>query len=91
MYASMEASRHRPQVFVSVPNVRAICNGLSLICALADGQRFGVPSNCLGKHSRVRRPGDYGTLVVLSWFAEAHHLPTAVSDSRHGALAAHSI
>jgi hypothetical protein len=77
MYGLMERPEPRLEDFVLVPNVRAISNGLTLICALDDDRRFGVPSDCIGEQSEVRRPGDYGTLAVLIWFAETHQLPTA--------------
>jgi hypothetical protein len=78
MYGELDNPKPRPQDFVLVPNVRALSNGLALLCALDDGRRFGVPSDCIGERSEVRRAGDQGTLAVLSWFAEAHQLPIAV-------------
>jgi hypothetical protein len=78
MYGLLDTAKARQEDFVLVPNVRAISNGLVLFCALDDGRRFGVPSHCIWEGSAVRRPGDHGTLAVLSWFAEAHQLPTVV-------------
>ena len=49
---------------VHVPNVRAISNGLALICELPDKRRIGVPQTMIDLKSQVRRPGDYGTLVI---------------------------
>jgi hypothetical protein len=72
-----DTPKSAPEDFVLVPNVRALGNGLSLMCALGDGRRFGVPSDCIGTQSEVRVPGDCGTLAVIKWFAEAHQLPTA--------------
>ena len=76
MYGLLDDLKPRPEDFVLVANVRALSNGLALMCALGDGRRFGVPSDCIGEQSEVRRPGDQGTLAVLSWFAELHELPT---------------
>jgi hypothetical protein len=67
----------RREDFVSIPDVRAISNGLSLICALNDGRRFGVPADCIWEQSEVRRPGDHGILTVLRWFADLHQLSPA--------------
>ena len=50
---------------VRVPNVRAISDGLALICELPDKRRIGVPANAIDLKSEVRRPGDFGTLVVI--------------------------
>ena len=68
----MDASREE---FVTVPNVRAVSNGLVLFCALEDGRSFGVPSHCIAPQSAVRVPGDYGPLLVRRWFAVEHQLP----------------
>jgi len=76
MYGLLDTPKPRPEDFVLVANVRALSNGLALLCAVDDGRRFGVPSYCIGEHSDVRRPGDHGTLAVLRWFAELHELPT---------------
>lgn len=76
--ALFDRTKAGPEDFVLVTNVRAISNGLSLICALGDGRRFGVPSDYIGAESEVRLPGDHGTLSVLRWFAEAQQLPIAV-------------
>jgi hypothetical protein len=52
--------------FVSVRAVRGISDGLadSLICELSDGYRVVIPKNAIGKDSQVKRPGDFGTLVI---------------------------
>jgi hypothetical protein len=54
---------------VSVPHVRAISDGLALICELPDGRRVGVPVTWIALKSQVRRPGDYGTLVIPRYLA----------------------
>jgi hypothetical protein len=59
---------------VLVPNVRAISDGLTLMCELADKRRVGVPLQMIGSRSEVRRPGDVGTLAVPRWFATDHEL-----------------
>ena len=75
MYQTASASKPGPESFVVVPRVRAISNGLALICELSDGRRFGVPFDCIGKQSEVRHPGEHGAITVLRWFAEEHRLP----------------
>jgi hypothetical protein len=52
-----------PRDVVTIANVRAISNGLALICEV-DGRRFGVPTYEIDPTSEVRRPGDVGMLVV---------------------------
>jgi hypothetical protein len=59
---------------VLIPKVRAVSNGLALICQLRDGRRFSVPSRFIGPASQVRNPGDIGTLSVPRWFANEHDL-----------------
>ena len=49
---------------VAIPAVRAISDGLALICELPDGRRIGVPKALIDPTSEVRRPGDYGTLFI---------------------------
>ena len=49
---------------VLVPNVRAVSDGLALICELPDKRRIGVPTTLIDFKSEVRRPGDHGTLVI---------------------------
>ena len=49
---------------MGIPAVRAISDGLALICELADGRRVGVPKALIEPTSEVRRPGDYGTLFI---------------------------
>ena len=51
-------------VFVHVPNVRAVSNGLTLICELPDKRRIGVPVTWIHPRSQVHRPGDFGTLII---------------------------
>ena len=77
-----DTAKTAPEDFVLVPKVRAITDGLSLICALDDGRRFGVPLDFIGAHSEVRRPGDFGALAVPREFAESHQLPTAIQVLR---------
>lgn len=55
---------------VSVPNVRAISDGLALICELEDGRRITLPTYAISGGSQVRRPGDVGTLVLQREYAE---------------------
>lgn len=49
---------------VYVPNVRAVSDGLALVCELPDKRRIGVPKAWIELESEVRDPGDYGTLVI---------------------------
>jgi len=49
---------------VYVPNVRAVSDGLALVCELPDKRRIGVPKAWIELKSEVREPGDYGTLVI---------------------------
>ena len=49
---------------VRVPNVRAISDGLALICELADKRRVGVPRTLIDLSSEVQQPGDRGTLII---------------------------
>lgn len=56
--------------FVSLPNVRAISDGLSLMCEMEGGRRIAIPLYEIGPGSEVRRPGDFGTLVVSREIAE---------------------
>jgi hypothetical protein len=55
---------------VRVPNVRAISDGLALICELPDKRRIGVPVTFIHLKSEVRRPGDYGALVIPRQLAQ---------------------
>ena len=55
---------------VRVAQVRAISNGLALICELPDKRRIGVPQPLIHLSSEVRRPGDYGTLVIPKQLAQ---------------------
>jgi hypothetical protein len=50
--------------FVLVRSVRAISDGLALICELRDGRRVGVPARAIAAWSDVRKPPDYGTLAI---------------------------
>jgi len=43
---------------VRVPNVRAISDGLALICELPDKRRVGVPQGLIDPGSEVQCPGD---------------------------------
>jgi len=61
---------------VLIPNVRAVSDGLALICQLRDGRRFSLPVRLIGPASQVRTPGDVGTLSVPRWFANDHDLTT---------------
>ena len=49
---------------VQVPCVRAISDGLALICELPDKRRVGVPRGLIDLDSEVQQPGDYGTLTI---------------------------
>ncbi|HEY2386727.1 MAG TPA: hypothetical protein VGK30_07175 [Candidatus Binatia bacterium] len=49
---------------VRVPDVRAVSDGLVLICELPDKRRVGVPRLMIDLDSEVQQPGDYGTLVI---------------------------
>ena len=49
---------------VRVPNVRAISDGLALICELPDKRRVGVPRTLIDLSSEVQQPGDRGTLII---------------------------
>jgi hypothetical protein len=49
---------------VRVPNVRAISDGLALICELPDKRRIGVPLLLIDPGSQVQHVGDYGVLVI---------------------------
>jgi len=49
---------------VRVPNVRAISDGLALICELPDKRRVGVPQGLIDPGSEVQCPGDYGVLII---------------------------
>lgn len=49
---------------VRVAHVRAVSNGLVLICELPDRRRIGVPLHLIDDASDVRSPGDQGTLVI---------------------------
>lgn len=55
--------------FVRVPKVRAVSDGLVLVCELPDGQRVGVPLHLIHRTSEVRKPGDAGVLVISAWLA----------------------
>jgi hypothetical protein len=60
---------------VRIPNVRAISDGLALICELLDKRRIGVPRLAIDLSSDVQHPGDVGTLVIPK--ALAHDLGLA--------------
>ena len=49
---------------VRVSNVRAISDGLALICELPDKRRVGVPRTLIDLSSEVQQPGDRGTLII---------------------------
>ncbi len=49
---------------VRIHNVRAISDGLALTCELSDNRRIRVPITWVALASDVRRPGDYGTLII---------------------------
>ena len=49
---------------VGIPSVRAISDGLALICELPDGRRVGVPKALIEPASEVRQVGDYGMLLI---------------------------
>ena len=55
---------------VRVAHVRAVSNGLVLICELLDRRRIGVPLHLIDDTSEVRRPGDQGTLAIPRWLAK---------------------
>jgi hypothetical protein len=55
---------------VRIPQVFAISDGLALICELKDKRRIGVPIAWIALASDVRRPGDYGTLVIPRQLAQ---------------------
>ena len=59
---------------VAVRNVRAVTDGLRLICQ-CEGRNFGVPHRLIGIHSQVRFVGDVGMLIVPAWFAREQWLP----------------
>ena len=54
---------------VRVAHVRAVSNGLVLICELLDRRRIGVPLHLIDVTSEVQRPGDQGTLVITKRLA----------------------
>jgi hypothetical protein len=56
--------------FVSVPNVRALSDGLALVCQLENGRRIAVPKYEIAARSEVQNPGDVGTLVLGRALAE---------------------
>jgi hypothetical protein len=56
--------------FVIVRNVRAISDGLALVCEFGDGRRVGVPTHAIAAWSDVRMPRDYGTLAIKREVAE---------------------
>jgi hypothetical protein len=51
------------QDLVRIANVRAIADGLALTCEV-DGRRVSVPHGDVSSGSAVRKPGDFGVLVV---------------------------
>ncbi len=53
-----------PSDLVRVAHVRAVSDGLGLICELPDKRRIGVPRHLIDPSSEVRHPGDEGTLVI---------------------------
>ena len=53
-----------PSDLVRIAHVRAISDGLALVCELPDKRRIGVPLHLIHHTSDVRRPGDEGTLVI---------------------------
>jgi hypothetical protein len=55
--------------WVFIANVRAISDGLELLCEI-NGQRRGIPNDAIGSGSQVREPGDFGVLVVSREFAQ---------------------
>ena len=59
---------------MAVRNVRAVTDGLALICQ-CEGRNFGVPQSLIGPHSQVRAVGDFGMLTVPAWFAREQGLP----------------
>ena len=63
--------------FVLIRNVRAISDGLGLVCELANKRRFNVPVYLIPPQSQVRRPGDVGTLALPQWFADYEALPVS--------------
>jgi hypothetical protein len=50
--------------FVFVQKVRAISDGLALVCELPDGRRVDVPTQAIAAWSDVRKPRDYGALAI---------------------------
>ena len=50
--------------FVLVRSVRAISDGLALVCELLDGRRVGIPRHAIAAWSDVRKPGEYGALAI---------------------------
>jgi hypothetical protein len=60
--------------YVSIANVVAISDGLTLICEI-DGRWHGIPRRTIRADSQVHEPGDRGTLVIVDWLAEARVQP----------------
>ena len=60
-----------PSDVVRVSNVRAISDGLALMCELPDKRRIGVPTGYILAHSEVRRIGDYRTLIITQEMARS--------------------
>jgi hypothetical protein len=46
----------------------------ALLCRLDDGREVWIPRSVITDDSEVLDPGDEGTLVVESWFAEKEEL-----------------
>jgi hypothetical protein len=59
---------------VWIPNVRALSEGDALVCQI-QGHRAGVPKDEIMAESHVRKPGDYGVLVIARAVAERLGFP----------------
>ena len=57
-----------PESTVTIENVRAVSDGLSLVCIVA-GRRVGIPLSFIRAGSEVRRQGDWGKLRIPRWLA----------------------
>lgn len=55
--------------YLAIPNVRAISDGLPLVCEI-DGIRYGIARWAIRADSSVQAPGDHGLLVIEEGFAQ---------------------
>lgn len=62
--------------FVLVRSVRAVQEGLWLVCEVA-GRRIGIPTHAIAAWSDVRQSGDYGVLALQRQVAESMGLVPA--------------